>query len=506
MLFEDGSEEAYEVSSDQESYEISSDSLVYETLGGAYEESSEEAHGVLSSEAAYETSSEGEYEVSGEGAYAAYETYIEAYKAYAEAYKARAAYEAYIEEHQTYIEEYQTYIEEYQAYRAHRAYRAYRAAKATYEAYEAYEAYETSSEEACEVSDEEACEGSGGAYETQSSEEAYEASSEEAYETSSQEEYEVSGEGAYEAYGAYEASSEEVWEVSSEEACEVSGGAYEVQSSEEAYETSSEEAYETPSGRAYQASSEGTKNTDVLSPDTLMALNLQEEYDAEDRLFAHLAPESQLGRSFDCGICFETFHSDALAPMDGCDHPYCRECMLGYVQAKLDSRSFPMPCPTCQSARGGETQGTVGDALIQTIGITYEQYEIYNQLLLAQYAVTLHCRGCERTAYVDRADLNMAEDIITCPLPDCSHSWCKNCNMSVEGGGGHSCDGTTEMQSLVDAEGWKEEIFGSLKDTTSHFCYRCGNIIIQSVNADKIDDAVKQHFRGQCAMFDSPVA
>ncbi|KAG8746213.1 hypothetical protein FRC10_005729 [Ceratobasidium sp. 414] len=183
-------------------------------------------------------------------------------------------------------------------------------------------------------------------------------------------------------------------------------------------------------------------NTNGLSEDALLALRMQEEFDAEDQLLAAFAQESAPGQSFDCGICFETFHAGALAPMDGCDHPYCRECMRDYVQSKLESRTFPILCPTCHSIKGGGTQGK-------------QQYAIYVELSLASLSTMVHCRKCERAAFVMRADLDSQENTITCPLPDCSHKWCKNCNLSIEGEEEHSCDGTSELKKLMAEEGWK---------------------------------------------------
>jgi hypothetical protein len=91
---------------------------------------------------------------------------------------------------------------------------------------------------------------------------------------------------------------------------------------------------------------------------------MQEEFDAEDELITSLAQEPTAGDTFDCGICMDTFHTGALAPMDGCDHPYCRECMRDYVQSKLESRTFPILCPTCHATKGG---GTQGGAYISTV-------------------------------------------------------------------------------------------------------------------------------------------
>ncbi|KAG9120402.1 hypothetical protein FRC07_004121 [Ceratobasidium sp. 392] len=205
-----------------------------------------------------------------------------------------------------------------------------------------------------------------------------------------------------------------------------------------------------------KALDKSTKDMNGLSEDALLALRMQEEFDAEDQLLTSLAQESAPGHSFDCGICFETFHAGALAPMDGCDHPYCRECMRDYVQSKLESRTFPILCPTCHSIKGGTTQGIVGQGLIETIGLTEQQYAIYVELSLASLSTMVHCRKCQRAAFVMRADLDSQESTISCPLPDCSHKWCKSCNLSVEGEQEHSCDGTSELKKLMAAEGWKD--------------------------------------------------
>jgi hypothetical protein len=47
-------------------------------------------------------------------------------------------------------------------------------------------------------------------------------------------------------------------------------------------------------------------------------------------------------------------------------------------------------------------------------------------------------------------------NIITCPLPDCNHTWCKQCQQSIYfNGPKHSCDGTSELDHLMKQQGWK---------------------------------------------------
>ena len=56
---------------------------------------------------------------------------------------------------------------------------------------------------------------------------------------------------------------------------------------------------------------------------------------------------------------------------------------------------------------------------------------------------------------VDRREYQ-ATTIITCPLPDCSHTWCKECQQTVVlGGPEHSCNGVSELQHLMEKEGWR---------------------------------------------------
>ncbi|KAF8677718.1 Ring finger [Rhizoctonia solani] len=266
--------------------------------------------------------------------------------------------------------------------------------------------------------------------------------------------------------------------------------------------------------------SESKKYPEGLSEDALLALKMQEEFDAEDQLLTELAAEEpeQSKNVFDCGICFETFHMGALAPMDGCDHKYCRECMRDYIKSKLASRTFPLLCPTCHASKDG-SRGTAGQALVEIIGLDEREYATYVELSLASLSVMVHCRKCQRAAFVMRADLE-SEMEITCPLPDCDYKWCKNCNKPIEGDEKHSCDGTSELRELMASEGWKEcpgcktpisrnegcyHMTCTTPGCNSHFCYRCGALITQSLDRAIIQSAVNEHFRGRCDMFDAPM-
>ena len=47
-------------------------------------------------------------------------------------------------------------------------------------------------------------------------------------------------------------------------------------------------------------------------------------------------------------------------------------------------------------------------------------------------------------------------DIVICPLPDCNHIWCKQCQQPIDlFGPKHSCDGSSELDYLMKQNGWK---------------------------------------------------
>ena len=62
---------------------------------------------------------------------------------------------------------------------------------------------------------------------------------------------------------------------------------------------------------------------------------------------------------------------------------------------------------------------------------------------------------CQRSMFVAR-DEHEEVNIIACPLPDCNHAWCKQCQQSIDfSGPKHSCDGTSELDHLMKEQGWK---------------------------------------------------
>jgi hypothetical protein len=62
---------------------------------------------------------------------------------------------------------------------------------------------------------------------------------------------------------------------------------------------------------------------------------------------------------------------------------------------------------------------------------------------------------CQRSMFVAR-DEHEETNVIVCPLPDCKHAWCKQCQQPIDfGGPEHTCDGTAELEHLMKQQGWK---------------------------------------------------
>jgi len=138
---------------------------------------------------------------------------------------------------------------------------------------------------------------------------------------------------------------------------------------------------------------------------------------------------------------------------------------------------------------------------------------------MVAFSILLHCRGCQRSMFVARDELE-GVNIIVCPLPDCYHAWCKLCQQSIDSSGpNHSCDGTLELHHLMRKEGWKycptcktpiQKTSGCNHMTcitpacNTHFCYLCGELIVKSALARDIDEATSSHFSKTCKLFEVP--
>ena len=77
------------------------------------------------------------------------------------------------------------------------------------------------------------------------------------------------------------------------------------------------------------------------------------------RLASKKAPAIILRRCFQCQICWEEHREAMVVHIDSCGHCYCRECITSYVGSKLDTKRFPILCPTCATEPRKDKPGGV---------------------------------------------------------------------------------------------------------------------------------------------------
>lgn len=249
---------------------------------------------------------------------------------------------------------------------------------------------------------------------------------------------------------------------------------------------------------------------DTANDDLALALAQQSLYDEESRLLQKERESLWHAQPFTCNICFESHSREDVAQVEGCGHMFCRECIRGYVSAQLLQHLYPIACPLCIAERGEKDPVALDNNFIQQIGLSDQEYAIFVELEMAIFSILLHCRGCDRTFFVVRSELD-AVSIITCPLPNCGRTWCKLCSQTIDDiTQTHSCDGAAELQQLMGAKGWKfcpgcrtptEKISGCNHMTctspgcNTHFCWVCGVAIVKSSSPSEIALAVSTHYR-----------
>jgi hypothetical protein len=95
---------------------------------------------------------------------------------------------------------------------------------------------------------------------------------------------------------------------------------------------------------------------------------LQRGFDEEDRLLAAERTElvaaaehdAKQQRVFDCGACMDTFPEESVARIEPCGHSFCRGCARGLIVSQIESRRFPVLCPTCTAGPGKSRPESIG--------------------------------------------------------------------------------------------------------------------------------------------------
>ncbi|KAI9460717.1 hypothetical protein F5148DRAFT_1216362 [Russula earlei] len=249
------------------------------------------------------------------------------------------------------------------------------------------------------------------------------------------------------------------------------------------------------SGPAWSSLSDAIPSYSIRELPAFLRLKLDEK----DRLLAAVRAElaAAAWRVVYCVVCMDSLPEKSMTRIEPCGHSFCRDCVRGLVVSQIESRRFPVLCPTCtaEPENNSEVIGKVTRELVLNIGITVEQYDIWIELEMSEFFVRLQCRKCQYSSFFNRRELNEARNL-KCPSALCNHVWCKGCQQEiVPHGPEHSCDGSLELKHLVHQRGWKycptcrtpcEKISGCDSVTcispgcNSRFCYRCGELTFRS--------------------------
>lgn len=224
--------------------------------------------------------------------------------------------------------------------------------------------------------------------------------------------------------------------------------------------------------------------------------------------------------AFDCGVCLETLSGDLAVKMLDCEHSYCQDCLRGHVESKLGEGRYPILCPLCTTDKARSNPGTVGQQLLEKLGLSEEIVDKFVELQLAGLSFQLSCPNCENTMFVAREDY-LEQDVVICPLPYCGHKFCKACLITVAGDTNeHICTANDNgLIRLMQENGWrqcpgcrtaiqKESGCNHMHCTSPgcnvHFCYKCG-LMIGTADGLNVGAALTAHYR-TCQQFDTTPA
>ena len=91
-----------------------------------------------------------------------------------------------------------------------------------------------------------------------------------------------------------------------------------------------------------------------------LAAMMQRQFDEEDHLLAAERAAEEQQRVFDCKICMDTLPEESIARIEPCGHSFCKECIRGLIVSQIESRRFPVLCPTCTAEPDNNRPESIG--------------------------------------------------------------------------------------------------------------------------------------------------
>jgi hypothetical protein len=140
-------------------------------------------------------------------------------------------------------------------------------------------------------------------------------------------------------------------------------------------------------------------------------VELQRQFEEEGRQLRTQLEDLklQVPSTFDCGICLSTEEEFMIFCFEPCGHAFCRDCVRGFVQSKIEEHRFPIVCPTCAIAKDVQHPGSmshdlyrgyvlnvsvsaVNSSLAEGMGLSQEGFALLSELELSMFSVLVHCR------------------------------------------------------------------------------------------------------------------
>ncbi|KAF8909307.1 hypothetical protein CPB84DRAFT_1765783 [Gymnopilus junonius] len=226
-------------------------------------------------------------------------------------------------------------------------------------------------------------------------------------------------------------------------------------------------------------------------------------------------PSQALQPSFECGICAEMHLPREKITLADCDHKFCNECLTTFTRTRIEEGRYPTFCPECFPQRTRTNKSQVTQDIVEKLKLTAEELRRLEELQLRAHSVTLECPRCCQSMKIDREQYGQ-QSVIVCPLPQCGHMWCKSCIKTLASSQeNHRCK-NGNIDRLMKRKGWKycpgcrtpvqkesgcNHMTCGAPGCNTHFCYRCGVLIIDTTYGGDVGTAVTEHYLN-CRLFE----